>query len=512
MLNSRFVFLRNLSLQNVLTLRLITKRQISTTNIYTRCFLYIITATLLVLSGAANSTENKLDNNIQLIGFSSDTEGLLFTLQGSNTIGARLAPAWAAAYLEAKGCDYVDIRPLENDNEVRVTGKRGNLSVYIDIHAHGSSTGFKGLYSKTADIALASRSIKPAEKLQLENYGDMSSFNAEHVVAIDGLAVVVNPSNPVSQLSVEQVAQIFSGEIRNWRELGGLNHAINIYARDENSGTWDTFSSLVLGKNHKLSPSSERFESNDLLSDTVARDIAGIGFVGLASVRRSKALAIQEQNSTPLSPEPLYVATEDYALARRLYMYTPAYGNKPEVEEFIAFAHSVAGQKIVENIGFISQNPISLTVDAVDSPRIYSALTQHGKRLSVNFRFLPGDANLDNKAKQDIQRVVDYLNKNKDDTVQIQLVGFSKLKATESRAKVISKLRTAAVKAELFRQGVVTDAIIGLGADLPVAANEGRSALKNERVEIWLFDKKHKHLLKEPSNADRINRLLSEAH
>jgi len=535
MLNSRVVSLRKLTLLNSQSLPYlptlpITRTQGSLSNIIsttksrlikgyvtvvnraTSCLSAVLTVTFIALSSAAVSAASSAENTIELNEFSSDTEGLLFTLQGSNTIGAHLAPAWAMAYLKAKGCDYVHVRALENNNEVRVIGKRGYLSVYIDIHAHGSSTGFKGLHLKTADIALASRSIKPTEKAQLKHYGNMSSFNAEHVVAIDGLAVVVNPSNPIEQLTVEQVAQIFSGKIRNWREVGGLNHAINIYARDDNSGTWDTFSSLVLGKSHNLSASAARFESNDQLSDSVARDVAGIGFVGLASVRRSKALAIQEQDSTPLLPEPLYVATEDYALARRLYMYTPAYGNKPEVDEFIAFAHSITGQKIVEEIGFISQNPISLAVDTVDSPRIYSALTQHGKRLSINFRFVPGDANLDNKAKQDVQRVVDYINKNKDDSIQIQLVGFSKLKATESRAKVISKLRTAAVKAELFRQGIVTDAIIGLGADLPVAANEGRSALKNERVEIWLFDKKHKHLLKEPSNADRINELLSEAH
>ena len=127
-------------------------------------------------------------------------------------------------------------------------GAKDNNIHRIEIKAHGSSTGFAGLKSGECDIAMASRRIKEGEAQALSGMGDMTAIANEHILAIDGIAVLVNRSNPLSTLDLERLKQIFSGRITNWAEVGGKNAAIKIHARDNRSGTYDTFKTLVLGK------------------------------------------------------------------------------------------------------------------------------------------------------------------------------------------------------------------------------------------------------------------------
>lgn len=440
--------------------------------------------TLSLVATAANREES----------FTFASEGLLFSLAGSNTVGAHLAPAWAKAYLEAKGAQGVFIEPLATANEYRVKGRNGTRMVYIDILAHGSSTGFKGLRAKTAEIALSSRQIKAAEAKFFNIAGGMQASSSEHVVAIDGLAVVVNPDNPLSTMTVTNIAKIFSGKISNWKALGGPDRRINLYARDDKSGTYDTFKSLVLRKNANLSSRAKRFESNDELSDTVANDLGGIGFVGLASVRNAKALAVSDDNTVALKPEILFVATEDYPLSRRLFMYTRGQSDVPFVNEFIRFAQGLAGQNIVEVIGFVSQNPKGLASAVSKGPERYQELAGVMQRLSVNFRFQPGKADLDNKALQDVERLARFMQQGRGDkaeNINIQLVGFSNVESSEKRAQVLSRLRATAVKSALYRFDVQTESVIGFGDTMRVANAEGASSAKNERVEVWFFADKH---------------------
>lgn len=469
----------------------------------TKTFVSFLLISSISVWASASSAQNE-----GMETFPSQTAGKLFTIKGSNTIGAKLAPAWVKNYLQAKGVTNVNIQTTSVENEYRIGGLNGDLPVYVDIHAHGSGTGYKGLKDGTAQIAMSSRPIKDKEATLLESFGDMRDFSSEKVVAIDGLAVIVNKSNPVSELTVNQIARIFSGEVRNWSELGGINLPIRLYARDNKSGTWDTFKSLVLGKNHTLSSSAERFESNDQLSDRVSTAPGGIGFVGLASVRRAKALGISEESTDPLKPEPLYVATEDYPLARRLFMYIPPKQNNATVQEFIHFVQSARGQEIVNNIGFISQNPLSLEAEQfTEAPETYQFLAEKALRLSVNFRFKDGSAELDNKAKQDILRIVRFMQDPENADKRIQLVGFGDSKAAPNRSTVLSKLRAIAVKSALYNYGISTESVLGLGSNLPVASNNGTARLKNQRVEVWIYKEgEHNALVDIKKDASREKR------
>lgn len=456
-------------------------------------FFFVVVALILSALGFVSSAysevaSGKLEADKPSAGRSLSSD-LLFTIAGSNTVGARLAPAWAKAFLEHKGATNVSITKLQQANEYRVRGEYQYLPVFIDIRAHGSSTGFKALKAGSADMAMSSRPIKLKELASLKQYGDLHSFSAEHVVAIDGLAVIVHPSNPLSSLNVNTIAKIFSGEIRNWQAVGGRDQAIRVLARDNNSGTWDTFKSLVLAKRHALYEEAERFESNDELSDSVSDDTSAIGFVGLASVREAKPLGVYDGQALPLKPEPLFVATEDYPLARRLYLYTPENSTNGYVKEFVRFAKGVEGQKQVQTVGFVSQNPVRVSVKETSTgPARYQTLVTNGDRLSVNFRFKPGSADLDNKAKQDVRRLAKYFNQPDQKAVKVQLIGFSNQEKTKSTAQVLSKLRAIAVKMELFRYGISVEPVEAFGSEVLVADRANLNAKsKNDRVEVWVI-------------------------
>jgi len=426
------------------------------------------------------------DTGPTLMPFLAQERGLLLTLSGSNTVGAKLAPAWAAAFLKAKGADKIAVTKRAADNEYRIVGRNHNQLVYIDVYAHGSSTGFVSLEAGKADIAMASRPVKPQERERLLKRGDLFEADAEHVVAIDGLAVIVHPDNPLAQLSVDSIAAVFAGKISNWRELGGADLPIHLYARNENSGTWDTFQTLVLGEGLKLSPTAQRFESNDVLSDQVAADPSAIGFVGLASVRSARALAVRQGGTAATRPETLFVATEDYPLARRLFLYSLPTSNNSVVNEFIQFAQHEQGQTLVEQVGFVSQTPVPIAMTENSGPDFYQAFAAQARRMSLNFRFRPGSAQLDNKAKRDLIRLVNYLRKVDQGSQHIQLIGFSGTKNDPALSRVLSRLRATAVRTALFDQGVTTESVIGFGAERLLG--EGRSgSSKNDRVEVWLY-------------------------
>jgi len=418
-------------------------------------------------------------------------QGPALRIQGSNTIGAALGPALVKGLMEHQGLQAVHSEPAEGANEQRVVGKtRQGKTVTIEVAAHGSSTGFTALKKSTADLAASSRPIKDSELVDLEPLGDLKSPEAEQVIAIDGLAIILNPQNPLNSLNTEQLAQIFNGEASTWEAVGGVGGPIQVYARDDQSGTYDTFKDLVLRLRGKpLAPSAKRFESSEQLSDAVSRDPQGIGFIGLPYVRQAKAVAIVDGDSQPMLPLNSLIATEDYPLSRRLFFYLPPSARNPWAKALVDFTQSSKGQAIVAASGFIAQEVQAIAVEPRTSmPEDYQAIAREAQRLTVNFRFEEGSASLDNKARQDLQRVVAYIKSHGKLDKQVSLVGFGDAKDDPQRAALLSKLRAMAVRRELVKNGVVLRDIRGFGAQMPVAANtadEGR--IKNRRVEVWVY-------------------------
>jgi len=427
---------------------------------------------------------------LPLLPLTAVAEPVHLRVQGSNTIGAALLPALVQGHLWAQQATAIEQRPGAVANETVITAVDAqDQPLRIDIAAHGSSTGFIALGHGEADLAAASRPINDTEVRQLKALGDLRAAGAEQVIGLDGVAVFVHPDNPLPQLNTEQLAHIFSGRIQYWEQLGLAGGPIHLYARDDRSGTFETFKALVLEPHRsELARQAQRFESSDELADRVRADRQAIGFSSLAAVHGAKVLAIAEGDAPAMLPDRPLVASEDYPLSRRLYFYLPA-NAKSQAKALAEFAQSPAGQAIVAEQGFVSQQIKSLAIPAqVDMPPRYRNLAQKAQRLSVNFRFQEGSASLDNKALRDTKRVADYLRQAGKLQNKAVLVGFGDPKETPGRAALLSRLRAQAVRRELARDGVEVLEVTGMGDELPVAGNElEQGRLRNRRVEVWVY-------------------------
>src|SRR5262249_4078881 len=212
-----------------------------------------------------------------------------FGIAGSNTIGERLMPALISSFGQAQGL----VSEEKSCADTTLHLRRGPWTLSIACSAHGTHTGIPALADGRADVAMLSRPISAEEQASMRRAGfpAMDTVRYESVVALDGLLIVVAPRNPLRPLSIDQIARIFAGEITDWAQLGGSAGKINLYVRDENSGTRDSFESMVMKPSRKaIAGSAIKFESSSELSDGVAADPRGIGFVGFAYQRQARAL------------------------------------------------------------------------------------------------------------------------------------------------------------------------------------------------------------------------------
>ncbi len=413
----------------------------------------------------------------------------------SNTIGAQLAPALAMAYLKSIGATNIVTKQIDkNESDIEGTPPGETKPLVIEIFAHGSKTAFTDLSGDKTDIGMASRRIEPAELKATESKGDLTSSAAEHVLGLDGVAVIVNKSRRLSGLTKSKLADIYSGATTDWRDIDGTPGPIHVFARDDNSGTWDTFKSLVL-KDKPLVKGAVRLEDSKELSDRVSADPDAIGFIGLPYILNAKALAISETQAssgkttqtTPLYPNRLTVATEDYPLSRRLYFYLSPNGTNALAQKFIGFALSKAGQDVVGDNGFVSQTPVAVNPECTACPARYKSLTAGKNRMTTNFHFETGQSTLESKALLDIGRVADVLADLKYSGSGIVLLGFADNVGSDEVCLRLSKQRAEVVAQEFRMHGINPDVVDGMGKEMPVATNDtpqGRE--KNRRVEIWI--------------------------
>lgn len=413
---------------------------------------------------------------------------VLLKLVGSNTIGSQLGPDLAAAFLKKLGATAAPSSHADAADETTVSALLGSGGLKaIRILAHGSSTAFDALAKGTADIGMSSRPVKAEEIDRLQDCGDLTHATNEQVIGIDGIAVIVSRENPVESLSMQQLAAIFSGTITDWKEVSPRSGHINLYARNsEQSGTFEIFQSKVMGQ-ARISMIAAREEDSVKLSDMVAQDPDGIGFVAFPFVRQAKPVAIAETHGTPLLPTRFTIATEDYPLARRLYLYSCTL-KTAVTRQFLDFVDGPEGQSVVEKDGFIS-----LSIDAQkavvppSAPSRYRSLTAAARRLSVNFRFQSGSKLLDNKAERDLDRLVQFLAEQKNAAGPVMLLGFSDSTGPAAISQKLSEERAATVAEALRVRGVHPEVVTGFGSEIPIAneaSEEGQA--RNRRVEVWV--------------------------
>ncbi|MBB3059312.1 phosphate ABC transporter substrate-binding protein [Microbulbifer rhizosphaerae] len=409
----------------------------------------------------------------------------LFRLTGSNTIGAELAPLLVKGYLQHLGAE--NIRQRSEGERHWISAQLKGRAVEVPVVALGSSTGFKALNSDSADIGMASRRIKQSEVEMLARFGDLAGAGAEHVIGLDALVVAVHPDNPVSQLSIAQLRKIYRGEIRNWRELGGADLPVRPLHRDTESGTRATFDEEVFGGSH---PAAGVYEvsGNAETHQIVLQQAGAIGYLPYADAGDVKKLAIKAGKLAAVVPDPGIIATEDFPLTRRLYLYKNPSRHRPRVDDFLHFTESPAGQRLVAESGFIDLTPVALKIPPYpNAPNAYRELMASGERLSISFRFADSSSELDSRALKDLRRLQTFMEEHANRELSLTLVGFSDQKANSTIADIISRFRALKVQGALLREHQFGDSrVLALGAFAPLTADSQRAPVKNSRVEVWI--------------------------
>jgi len=261
-------------------------------------------------------------------------ENKTIQVKGSDTM-VNLGQAWAEKYMEENPGDFV-----------AVTGG-------------GSGTGLSSLISGTCSIAMSSRNIKDKEISLAKQRG----INPDEIkVAMDGLAVVVNPANPVGKLTIEQLAGIFTGKISNWKEVGGKDQKIVLLSREVNSGTHVYFKEHVLRRNdpngkEEFSPAALMLSSSQAIADEVAGNSSAIGYYGMGYIsnKQKPVMVAKDAKSEYEAPTIDNVLNGKYPISRPLFLCSDG-EPKGLTKKFIDFVLSKEGQEIVLKTDFVPIN------------------------------------------------------------------------------------------------------------------------------------------------------------
>lgn len=246
------------------------------------------------------------------------------TVKGSDTM-VILAQRWAEQYM----AQHPDVN-------VQVTGG-------------GSGVGISALINGTTDICDASRPMKSSEREKLKTR--FNSLGVEIKCAKDGLSVYLNDANPVKELTLDQIKKIYTGQIKNWHEVGGPNSKINVYGRENSSGTYVYFKDFVLS-GQDYTASMQSLPGTAAVVNAVAKDKFAIGYGGAAYAKGIKYAKVKKDaNSPAYEPSAETVKSGQYPITRFLYMYTKS---KPTgaMKDYIDWILSSEGQKWVVKVGY----------------------------------------------------------------------------------------------------------------------------------------------------------------
>lgn len=435
-------------------------------------------------------------------------------VSGSATIGAVLMPALVEGFAMRNGLRTAREErgpglfryTLSDPNEDRTVGR-------FDFRISNTDTGFADLLADDADIVMALREIRAGEISAARDagLGDLRDANRSRVIALDAMIPVVAPNNPLSAISLADLALVLAGKLNNWQDLGGADAPIVLHLRDGGSGLSQGLADRLLRPARlTLSDSAERHASNLSLAEAVAADPFGIGLASYADTANAKALVLTGSCGFQLRGTRPTIKTEDYPLTAPMFLYLPARRLPKLARDFLTYTRSAPAQIVIRRAGFVDQSPEEIPMNA-QGDRLANAVTvaegSEGlatlqsmvstlspmRRLSTSFRFEPGSARLDAQSRSNVQQLARSLEIGDYDGRKLVFVGFSDGQGPAGPNLEIAHKRAAAVRdaviataeaADLARLDLGTDAF---GEAMPMACDDtvwGRQV--NRRVEVWL--------------------------
>ncbi|MCV2880418.1 phosphate ABC transporter substrate-binding/OmpA family protein [Actibacterium sp. XHP0104] len=438
-----------------------------------------------------------------------------YTISGSELIGENMMPLLMSGYAASKNAAVkMTDQPEQGGAVASLIGDNGNgdnLGSYL-VASTSTEQAFQALLAGEAQIAMASRRIRPYEVQLLQNAGagDIDGADQERVIALDNLVIVTHPDNAIAQISTEDLKGIYSGLITNWSQLGGSDAPINVLTMAPETASRSFFEERIFdgkgaGKNNRQTV----VESDADMAAQVQADPNAIGYVGYAFQTGTKPVTLVNACGIPSVPDAFSAKTEEYLLSRRLYLYNRADNLDAEAAQFLEYAVSENADAMIAKSGFINLDVARRTQSETDARAVSLENTKAGTRaeqnaisemlaemaqhdrLSTTFRFRMGSSRMDEKARDELPRLVQYL-KDLPEGTEVTLVGFTDSVGLFNKNQSLSISRASQVLNEIntAAEGSLNGLnfkVMGFGPLAPSTCNDtddGRAL--NRRVEIWI--------------------------
>lgn len=433
-------------------------------------------------------------------------------IAGEATIAEGLLPALLAGFAESQSMTLGPLAMRDGVLSYELTRRDGSPAARFTIMPGTSDSGLLALLNGDTDLALSLREPTQAERraARAEAPDDPPLGRRVRVIALDALVPIVAPQNPLDQISLPELAQVFSGEIDNWQALGGEDAPITLHLRDQGLGLAQSFADRVLLPS-ALGPATDivRHSSALTLSGAVARDAYAIGITAQSARGTTRSLALGGACGFSQTASVNAVKAEDYPLTAPVYFYLAPRRLPQLVREFLAFTETDAAEWLVAQAGFVNQS-LTRTPLELQGTRIANAVVAAGdevgledlqdmlarlsgaERLSATFRFGGGATDLDAQSRASAARLAAAIERGVFDGRQLIFVGFS-----DGEGSAAVNTRLSLRRAEVVRDAVlaaaatspnrVTLEVEAYGEVMPMACDDtewGRAV--NRRVEVWL--------------------------
>ena len=404
-------------------------------------------------------------------------------INGSNMLGDQMVPVLVDGWMKKFGYEQINIS-RSKAGLIKIGARRDSESVVVEIRGKGSRLGFQDLVNGETEIAMMSRSLSAKEIDDGWQLGSLNSPDQEHVIALQAITAIVHPSNPVSGLDPSQLSKIISGEISDWKQLGGKPGAIHLHIARQGTGLAE-MQTAILPVN-VASKNAQSHADSKTIRAMVSADPNAIGIAEFSrKIGAYRTLPIRV-GSRYIAADQLHIKTEDYPLMRRLYFYTgqiiTALGRG-----FVTYAESEEAQRLLASKGYLSLAPIVIAeTGKKDLPKEYLQWIDGASQVSLSFRF--GDNTFsvfDSRGAQDIARLKDFMSRPENKKRKVILVGHADKQSSIYMANSVSNEYADLVAGALMEIGVNPMRVRGVGYALPLSlTNNG--VYRNRRVEIWL--------------------------
>jgi phosphate transport system substrate-binding protein len=422
---------------------------------------------------------------------------ILLKLVAATPLGEELLLPVVTGFLQHQKIEGISTVAGVDEHTILVRGHAAGEAdfVAIQISSVAGDVEMQNLADGTADAVISLRRARPREVTGLrDTLGDLSSHACEEVIALDGLAVVIHKSNPLEQLTTQQVRSLLRAEMTDWSALSIPAGNVHLHLPRENTASVEAVKECLEVSIPRLKQDL-RYDLPRQLSDAVAADPQALGLVPFRHVRSTKALATGDEIVVErLLPTAFTIATESYRLRQRVYLH---HANAPKNEnllKFLSWVISVPGQNVVGSTGFVDLNlsaeprPLPAPLKAALPAEIADSIkSTEVVDATIFFEFESFDP--DSRARGDLNRVAPFLAGTGQRGKRLMLFGHADSKGSNDYNFELSKKRAEAVRSMLEQRGVHPAAAVGVGKQMPFTTNdteEGRA--RNRRVELWIVE------------------------